>query len=553
MSPLPGIIHRLIKADQRPPTLSASEAVSQQPEAVYAHFSIAVRLCEDGAADAWPASSTELLAGRRYDVVITCEHSRGNANQEDVLITGDFRLRIQQCFAVTTGYAPPYQDFTVSYTNACKPRYVLPVWSVTLPEHLPTCDVTFLLHFKESHSSYIKENIAVYRLRARGDTVLEDAQALAACNIAAGLPPGAAVLAIAAENVAAPTDGIEITTINRAIGNRLITLRTSMVAGVAQLFSKTASISSILDRILLFSRDHAGELMTWLRQFMAACKEHQQSPCIIIVNTQGALEIPWELLEIDTYAYLGAIAQVVRWYPFSPYGKPKILSVKKVVYEGSVLAYLDQKLACVQQEHAVLNHFQREDVSDLWALRTRLRKDRALERIGLVYIACHGQEGHTLSASEQDRLQRPDRALRSLELARMPEQPEPRPIFFVNACDSARMLRDSKTNPVSFAESFLVRCASNYIGTMAPVGSRNASLIAGDILQQAMSAEGVQIAEALRVLRARVVARRCDSDQDDEAQKEVEKDFFYTFMYVYYGNPLAHLRLHTVNSAKEDA
>ncbi len=227
--------------------------------------------------------------------------------------------------------------------------------------------------------------------------------------------------------------------------------------------------------------------------------------------------------------------------------------MKKVVYEGSVLAYLDQKLACVQQEHAVLNHFQREDVSDLWALRTRLRKDRALTRIGLVYIACHGQEGSMLSASEKDRLQQPDRVLRALELARMPEQPEPRPIFFVNACDSARMLRDSKTNPVSFAESFLVQCASNYIGTMAPVGSRNASLIAGDILQQAMNAEGVQIAEALRVLRARVVAKRCDSDQDDEAQKEVEKDFFYTFMYVYYGNPLARLRLHTVNSAKEDA
>ncbi len=292
MSPLPDIIHRLIKADQRPPTLPASDAASRQPEAIYVHFSIAVHLSDDDDADAWPTSSSELLAGRHYDVVITCEHSHGNAHQEDVLITGDFRLRIQQRFMTTTGHAPAYQDFDVSYVNACKPRYVLPLWSITLPEHLPTCDVTFLLHFKEPHSPYIKENIATCTLHVRGDTILENARALAAYNIAAGLPDGAVVLAIAAENVAAPSDGIEVTTINRAIDNRLITLRTSMVAGVAQLFSKTASISTILDRILLFSRDHAGELMTWLRKFMAACKQRQQSPCVIIVNTASALENP---------------------------------------------------------------------------------------------------------------------------------------------------------------------------------------------------------------------------------------------------------------------
>src|SRR5205823_5148551 len=129
--------------------------------------------------------------------------------------------------------------------------------------------------------------------------------------------------------------------------------------------------------------------------------------------------------EIDSYyTYLGAIAQIVRWYPFKPYGKLLLLKVKDVVYTGSLLSFLDQSMrvtSIIEREKATVSHFEKEDLTNLEALRKRLLQVNSLSQVGMVYVVCHGQEGNTLSVGARDTLQGENRDLRALETVRMPE------------------------------------------------------------------------------------------------------------------------------------
>jgi hypothetical protein len=551
MSTLPGIIHRIIKTDKRLPTVSPPEGAHRQPEVVHAHFTLAVYPPDTGEAGIWPTSVKELIAGERYDVAIICEHNHNQFDQEDVMITGDFKLRLVQQFSATVGCKFPYQDFAVKYVDACKPRYELPRWSITIPENLPGGNLTFSLHFKLQHDRYTKENIAPCTLPVRGNMVLEDTQLLDACNIAVGLPEYAAVLAIAYEDQALSPEQYKLIARSRLIGNHDIPLQAQSILGIAQGFPAT-KLFTILGTVHYFSRYLAGPLMAWFHKLHDACEKRRQRPCLIIVDTTGKAEIPWELLELDDYSFLGAIAQVVRWYPIETYGKSLLLQIEEKIYEGSVLAYLDENLQGVMQEEKALTGVALEKIPTLHALGKRLCLPDGLDRVSLVYISCHGKKGNWLGDTED--LQRPDAGLRSLQEAGLPAYTGQRPLFFVNACESARIRHGDKIDPSSFTESFLAQCASSYIGTTAPVNSMRAAFIAGRILELARGIEGVQIAELLRRLREEVAMKLRLHFPKNDAQAELyKKELFYTFMYVYYGNPLARLRLLPENSAKEDA
>lgn len=529
------------------------QAERKLPDSVRVCFSIKVYasiIGPDGNSE--PIEVHELEAGKSYEVVILCEQSHNRPDVVDHLVTGNFALGVLGTYKQNVPHKPLYHKFDVTYENICKPRYEL-TWHVTIPEDLPTCDLTFSLRLKEKCSSYSKENISSQTFHVRGHTILEDTQMLAACNIATGLPGNAAVFTIASENVATPSDTLVLRCRNHFIGEIRLKLDKRLIVGAAQLFPQK-TISDILDTIHKFSRDHAGELVQWLTRLYSTCSHHQKLPFIIIVDTTGGgLEIAWELLEIDTYLYLGELTRIVRWYPFSPFGKPKLLEMKEVVYEGSVLAYIHSGLAGSDHERAILDKFAKKDIASLKELRKHLKKSGELAEVGLVYIASHGHGSNTLDEANDQAVQQPNKQLRALELERMPEHKEPRPIFFVNACDSARMLRNKGDAPSSFAESFMVQCASNYIGTVAPVNSVRASLIAKAVLEQAQEAEGVQIAEMLRRLRAQAAEMLRNADLYGDDQKSLyEKELFFTSMYVYYGNPLARLRLRLANSEEAE-
>lgn len=527
-----------------------SQAERQRLASVRVCFSIRVyasTIGPDGNPE--PVEVKELEAGKSYEVVILCEQSNNRPDLADNLVTGNFALAVQGTYQPCPPHQPLYHKFDVAYDNICRPRYELPAWHVTIPAELPTCDLTFSLTLREP-SFHPRSNVSPQTFPVQGHTIVEDTQMLTACNIATGLPGNAAVFTLASENAAAPSDMLTLRCRNHFIGKIDLKLDKRLIVGAAQSFPQK-SVPYILDTIHAFSRDYAGKLVQWLNKLAHTCHHYQKLPFIIIVDTTGGgLEIAWELLEMDTNLYLGELTRVVRWYPFSPFGKPKMLEMKEVVYEGSVLAYVHSGLAGIDHERAILDKFAKKDIANFAELRKHLKKSGDLAEVGLVYIASHGHGSNMLmdEASGQP-IQQPNKQLRALELERMPEHKEPRPIFFVNACDSARMLRNKGDAPNSFAESFMVQCASNYIGTVAPVNSVRASLIAKAILELAEEEEGVQIAEMLRQLRAQAAEKLRNADLNGDDQKALyEKELFYTSMYVYYGNPLARLRLHLADS-----
>lgn len=79
------------------------------------------------------------------------------------------------------------------------------------------------------------------------------------------------------------------------------------------------------------------------------------------------------------------------------------------------------------------------------------------------------------------------------------------------------------------------------------MGSFKASSVASSILELAGHPQGVQVAEILRALRERAVTAYIEDVQSVQAQREL----FYTFMYVYYGNPFVRLRLHLADTLEQ--
>lgn len=244
-----------------------------------------------------------------------------------------------------------------------------------------------------------------------GHTILEDQKLLNACNIATGLPKQAAVLTIRSENTAMASQNFVIHGHSQLLPDLDTMIEELSIIGIAQKFPKKP-VSHILDVIRAFSRDRAGALMIWLRALRDKCQ--QTPPCIIVVDTTGKTELPWELFEIETYHYLGATTQIVRWHPFRPFGKQKLLEVKESVYEGPVLAYLDQALAATDRENLVLQRFRKRDLASLQGLKALLFDKGSLAQIGLVYIACHGEGSKRLLANDNsaDVLQEVDEDLR---------------------------------------------------------------------------------------------------------------------------------------------
>lgn len=100
--------------------------------------------------------------------------------------------------------------------------------------------------------------------------------------------------------------------------------------------------------------------------------------------------------------------------------------------------------------------------------------------------------------------------------------------------------KKSPDDKSSFVDTFLAYGAGGFIGTLARIDIRTASAIAEQILLSAVQPGGVQVAEQLRLLRKAAI------EQMKQKALAQQADYYHvidTFMYVYYGNPLARLQL----------
>lgn len=294
-------------------------------------------------------------------------------------------------------------------------------------------------------------------------------------------------------------------------------------------------------RIRRFSRSKIEvELIQWLKKLL---KRYGKELCLVIVDHTD-METPWEMLELQDEVYLGTQAMVMRWTCVKLFDKWRILQIQDMQKYGSVISYLDdEELGPCQTyyERRALSVLKKQDYKHLEELRQHLRRLEHVRDIGLIYLGCHGHEGNSIG-SQRYAAER----ITALDLEMPKVYPDPRPIVFVNACESARLKRDGRDYFNGLLEVLLARFASGYIGAIGKVGSAYASSVAKRVMQDACMEESIPIAEMLRRLKEEA-AKAVQEDElaklneDERHLREVE--FLYAFMYVYYGNGLVGLRL----------
>lgn len=318
--------------------------------------------------------------------------------------------------------------------------------------------------------------------------------------------------------------------------------------GLAEFIQDKTRPQRIRNHLRIISQNIDPSLSRWLQKLVA---HHHHHLCLVIANHTDD-EFPWEMLGLEDNRYLGAEALVVRWLPtLRYYGEELSLHVLEKQCHGNVVAYVDQTgVSHTGLEYDTLRQLTTTFHEKIEALITGLNQPHG--PVGLVYLATHGmfEPDDPLYKAALGSLQNPTGRTMVIDLAEIEAITyDQRPVFFVNACHSARIGRGSN-GLFGLPQILLTRAASGYIGTLGPVGSSQASAIAHTILEAAHAdAEGVRLAEVLRQLRAEAVVQLEDK-QLPEKQRWLQ--FIYTFMYVFYGNPLARLKLNKAAEPEAD-
>lgn len=294
------------------------------------------------------------------------------------------------------------------------------------------------------------------------------------------------------------------------------------------------------------SNIHLG-LISWLNKLY---KKYSENLNLIIVDHSNS-EIPWEMLELDVNVYLGTLFPIVRWLPVPiPFEERwRYLNTSERQLTGEIIAYLDNiNDPDIVREEKILNQFNTRILYNFDQFNQSIKTSLDKHTIGLVYFGCHGifsySESHKIAISSYHN---PKKIMSVLDFELLPYLDSYRPLVFINACHSARVMRDGD-NLCGLSIVLLKLVANGFIGTLGPVSSKYAVKIADFILGQvADSNEGLSLAEVLRKLRKNAVEKIIN----DENSKENQLFFIYTFMFVYFGNPLARLKLLTANEKGE--
>jgi CHAT domain len=294
----------------------------------------------------------------------------------------------------------------------------------------------------------------------------------------------------------------------------------------------------IVGRVTAFSAQRIPGLQAWLRDLLT---HHGEALLLVIVDPTGA-EIPWEMIRLGNGGYLGARAEVVRWAQLWEFDERIGLRLEPRDCSGSALCFLDTgSPGGIETEREELGRLGAERLGSPREILERLSCSAA--RVGLLYMACHGaiaypeREARRYHAlySETD----PGRRIVDLDLELLVRQAVRIPAVFVNACHSGRLLGDGE-GIFGLPAVFLRKVADGYIGTLGAVNDAQAAAIGTRILRAFReSTGGIRPSELLRRLRSEA-AETLDLRRSG---RESSLRFLFTFMYVYYGNPLDRLTL----------
>ncbi len=510
----------------------------------------------------WPRIVETLEAGKTYTVVLTYQEQYFAENKHSLNVpTMDaftLFLYYENNIGTTCSIHPARAKFDYEYPFAEEKSCTF-----TLPDDFPSCKLKMKLQVKKQGSLYpVLES--EYIVPVQGQAPSPEQEVFSVRRINEHLPEKTALLLVKdgeTENQKLllrgwTRQGLELD-ISMHMGENIISLEEMLQHFRERSRRAAPDSSSILNRFKRFSRTSPPKMLRWFNNLYTI---HQHDLNLIIVDLTQS-EIPWEMLEFQPRQYIGACLNVARWLKAQYFTETTKFSIEPNQHIGSVVSYLDTPGlgdGDTQDEVMVLQQVVNEPYQTINALEKRMRW--SLDKIGMIYIGSHGTAGQRLQQHNPDLL---DRHLESYSSRRNPEllsinlenlykSQLPRLTVFINACESARIIKNTPTDNSNFVEEFLAHCAENYIGTLAKVDSKIASSIAKRIIAAAAEPGGANVAEVLRMLRAEAAEKVKNAYLlADDAEKPFD-DFMHTFMYVYYGNPLARLQLHRRKESSEE-
>lgn len=320
--------------------------------------------------------------------------------------------------------------------------------------------------------------------------------------------------------------------------DKIINLNLEETPGIMRMFSQKNSL--------------AKKIRGWLLKL----QEKQHNFSYLIINDRTTFEIPWEMLELKKNDYLGASLVTVRWQDITNpedlddvNGLINLEVVEKKCY-GKIVAYLNtQDLPSVEQEKEILEVFNPTIYDNVRNFFDDL--DQVNSEVSLVFIASHGFFDKDLSQSklgEEDETQR----ISVYDLYKYDFNFFKKgSIVFMNACNSGRLqqndtLKIIDTNPttgqeypIGFSTFFLEKGAEGVIGTLCKVDDKYAAKISRNFFQEYQKYPHLSVATILKNLRQKAA----NEYQGQKSNYENTYLFIFTFMYIYYGNPMAKLEL----------
>jgi hypothetical protein len=501
----------------------------------------------------------QLQAGETYLLTITCEDAPSSINQQirqdGQPIAEHFDLGLSYAYDVnvTSPITPAKQWFTFDGIFHDQFPHAL-----ILPADLPSCMLTINIKLK-THQRPFPITVAQYELPVRGQEIAAPPiEIFEIAQINQQLPAKTAILLVESATQAHQVRLRGWSEVGQQLDNTIAINSIVSIEEIPRYWKRMKQIhlkemeqqkkekeerqhiedekntpDKILKKLAYLSRTSFPQLQSWLNKLLIDAQE--QLDLIVVDLTEK--EFPWELLEMSGNRYLGVCARVIRWLPTFYFEMRRKLTIESDFHEGSVISYLDPSFKTDLQlqyeyEQNTLQYLNGITCPSLPDIRKQL--DNLPEKTGLIYIGCHGRDGRHL-------LQQGMSVFSSIMLEGMDSDRLLHLTVFINACESARTIKNDWNDPSNFVKTFLAYGVSGFIGTLAQIGVHTAPTIARQILLAALQPGGVQIAEMLRILRKTEIEKlkQIASPTEDDYYRVID-----TFMYVYYGNPLARLQLY---------
>ncbi|NEQ66207.1 MAG: CHAT domain-containing protein [Symploca sp. SIO2D2] len=304
------------------------------------------------------------------------------------------------------------------------------------------------------------------------------------------------------------------------------------------------------------NKAEARQIRGWLIRLRKTLKEKfQQDLSCLIINDRTDFEIPWEMMDLSTNEHLGASIPTVRWQdipdPDNLDEADRLIPINPHRQEccGEIIAYATTKeLTHVREEVKIINQFKAnlfEEICEFSSYLPQVQHD-----VALMYIASHGFFGDDISDvtfGEERKFfnigKETRTSLMQLRYWNFSFLKTCDTVVFMNACHSGRLRRDYEFQTsefyMGFPTFFLKKGARGVIGTLEKVNDKYAAQIAHNFFQEYRSNPELSVPEILRNLRSQAAKKL----QSGVTKPENWNLFFYTFMYVYYGNPMTVLRL----------